>query len=84
MALQGITNCAKVVDDILLFDEDFQMHVRRIHQMLARCREHSITLNKDNFIVATSSVNFCGYTIITEGISLDANSHCHLRVPKAH
>lgn len=73
MALQGITNCAKVVDDILLFDEDFQTHIQRIHQMLTRCREHGITLNRDKFIVAAPSVNFCGYTISTEGISADAN-----------
>jgi len=58
MALQGITNCVKVVDDILLFDEDFPTHLRRIHQMLTRCREYGITLNRDKFVVAAPSVNF--------------------------
>ena len=28
MALQGMENCAKVVDDILLFDSDFNTHIR--------------------------------------------------------
>ena len=71
MALQGITNCVKVVDDILLFDEDLPTHLRRINQMLTRCREYGITLNRDKFVVAAPTVNFCGYSLHADGISAD-------------
>ncbi|XP_045120473.1 uncharacterized protein LOC123509916 [Portunus trituberculatus] len=41
----------------------------RIHQMLSRCREHGITLNKDKFSVAEPQVRFCGYNLSPSGIS---------------
>lgn len=71
MALQGVTNCVKVVDDILLFDDDLPTHIHRIHQMLTRCRTYGITLNKDKFVVAAPTVSFCGYQISADGISAD-------------
>lgn len=71
MALQGVANCSKVVDDILLFDKDLPTHIGRINQMLTRCRTHGITLNKEKFVVAAPSVNVCGYQISEKGISAD-------------
>ncbi|XP_066940974.1 uncharacterized protein [Macrobrachium rosenbergii] len=71
MALQGVKNCVKVVNDILLHDEDYQSHLYHIHEMLTRCRKFGITLNKDKFVVAAPTVNFCGYTLSGEGISAD-------------
>ncbi|XP_050705813.1 uncharacterized protein LOC126991118 [Eriocheir sinensis] len=69
MALQGMENCVKVVNDILLFDDDLPKHVQRIRQRLIRCREHGITLNKDKFAVAEPRVRFCGYDLSATGIS---------------
>ncbi|ROT69912.1 hypothetical protein C7M84_011870 [Penaeus vannamei] len=69
--LQGITNCVKVVDDILLFDNDLPTHLRRVFQMLSRSRAHGITLNKDKFMVVTTKVSFCGHDISPEGIAVD-------------
>ena len=70
-ALQGVSNCVKVVDDILLYDEDYSAHLHRINEVLTRCRTYGITLNKDKFVVAAPAVNFCGYTLSEEGISAD-------------
>ncbi|XP_066953187.1 uncharacterized protein [Macrobrachium rosenbergii] len=81
MALQGVKNCVKVVDDILLHDEDYQSHLYRIHEMLTRCRKFGITLNKDKFVVAAPTVNFCGYTLSGEGISADQEKSALLRPP---
>ncbi|KAG0725211.1 Transposon Tf2-6 polyprotein [Chionoecetes opilio] len=71
LALQGVDNCVKVVDDILLFDDDFPTHLQRIHQMPTRCRKYGITLNKDKFVVAAPSVSFCGYNLSAEGVAAD-------------
>ena len=71
MALQGLQNCVKVVDDILMYDEDYPTHLRRIYDMLARCRANGITLNREKFVVAAPRVNFCGYQLSDEGISAD-------------
>lgn len=70
-ALQGITQCVKVVDDILLYDEDFTQHLERVHAVLTRCRTHGITLNRDKFVVAASSVRFCGFHLSQAGIEAD-------------
>ncbi|XP_076067753.1 uncharacterized protein LOC143040556 [Oratosquilla oratoria] len=39
--------------------------------MLTRCHDHGITLNKEKFTVAGSSVSFCGYRLSADGISAD-------------
>ncbi|XP_076044716.1 uncharacterized protein LOC143027329 [Oratosquilla oratoria] len=78
-ALQGVANCVKVVDDVLLFDDDLPSHFRRIHHMLTRCRDHGITLNKEKFTVAAPSVGFCGYRLSADGISADEDKVSAIR-----
>lgn len=79
LALQGVRNCVKVVDDILLFDEDLLSHYQRIHELLTRCRKHCITLNREKFVVAASRVNFCGFQLSDEGIAADPGRVAALR-----
>ena len=59
----------KVVDDVLLYDADYSTHLHRIHQVLTRCHEFGITLNKNKFVVATPQVDFCGFTLSEAGIT---------------
>jgi len=77
IALQGMQRCVKVVDDILLYDDDFKTHIQQVDQMLRRCRKNGITLNRDKFVIAAPSVSFCSYTISNKGIEADQNSQCH-------
>lgn len=70
-ALQGVESCVKVVDDILLFDENYTTHLQRIYNTLIRCHQSGITLNKKKFVLAASSVDFCRYTLSGEGIAAD-------------
>jgi len=70
-ALQGVKNCVKVVDDILLYDADYTAHLSRIHQVLTRCREFGITINREKFVVAATQVDFCGFTLSEAGIAAD-------------
>ena len=71
VALQGVKQCVKVVDDILVYDEDYLTHLRRVNDILARCRAHGITLNAKKFVLAAPSVNFCGYRLSKDGIGAD-------------
>ena len=79
LALQGLQNCVKVVDDILLFDEDLQTHFQRVHEMLLRCRKNGITLNRDKFMVAVPNVTFCGYRLTKDGIAADPDKVSAIR-----
>ena len=79
MALQGIPNCVKVVDDILLSDEDLSSYLQHVHQMLTRCRQYGITLNREKFTVAAPQANFCGYVLSPDGIAADPNKVSAIR-----
>ena len=68
-ALADIPNLVKVVDDILLWDEDYDDHLLHITEVLNRCREHGITLNAEKMNLAAKSVSFCGYTISHNGMA---------------
>ncbi|QQP57351.1 Uncharacterized protein FKW44_002300 [Caligus rogercresseyi] len=67
-ALEGIGNLKKIVDDVLIDDNDMEEHLARVRRFLERCREHGITLNQDKFKLAQSSVSFAGYIVGVEGI----------------
>ena len=70
-ALSGVQQCVKVVDDILLWDEDYASHLKRVNEVLLRCRQHGITLNAEKFVLAAPKVSFCGFTLSSEGIAAD-------------
>lgn len=60
MELQGMLNCVKVVDDVLLYHKDYLTRLKRINEMLFRCRIHNITLTVEKFVVSRPAVSFCG------------------------
>ena len=65
-ALDGL-DVPKVMDDFLLADSDHKEHMRRIYDVLVRCRQHGITLNADKFFCAMPSAKFVGYVLSQEG-----------------
>jgi len=54
LALDGIKQTRKIVDDILVQDKNLNEHVPRVRMILDRCREHNITLNPKKFRFAQS------------------------------
>ena len=71
LAPQGVLQCIKVVDDILLYDEDYTKHLCRVNEVHARCRAHGITLNAEKFVLAAPKVRFCCYQLSHDGIAAD-------------
>ena len=53
----------KVVEDVLIFDNDFDAHVERVRQVLLRCNEAGITLQLQKFVFAEPEVNYCGFKV---------------------
>ena len=51
-ALKGIENIVKVVEDVLIFDNDFDAHVERVRQVFLGCNEAGITLHHKQFVFA--------------------------------
>jgi hypothetical protein len=71
MALAGLTNVQKVVDDILVHSQTFKQHIETVISVLRRCREHGITLSKKKFVFCNQQVQFAGYGVSVTGIAAD-------------
>ena len=67
MALQGVTKCVKVVDDILLFDEDLPTHIRRI-QLLSVMKHPSLS-EKGNLSTDIRLIFFSNSKTCLKGVS---------------
>ncbi|XP_047481642.1 uncharacterized protein LOC125034045 [Penaeus chinensis] len=76
IALDGVQQCVKVVEDVLLWDEDYASHLKRVREVLMRCRAHGITVNAVKFVLAAPEVSFCGYTLSGNGIAAEEEKVC--------
>ena len=70
-AFAGMENVVKVVEDVLIFDADFNTHVERVKSAIRRCSEHGITIHPKKFIFAQPSVSYCGYKVSRHGYTVD-------------
>ena len=70
-ALQSSESTVKVVDDVLVYEEDYQTHLNNVWKVLSKCREYGITLNPEKFKFAKDEVDYCGYHLSSEGFTPD-------------
>jgi hypothetical protein len=71
IAIAGINNVQKVVDDILVHNNSFTQHVETVIAVLHRCRENGITLSKKKFTFCQPQVKYAGYFVTSSGIHAD-------------
>ena len=69
--LQGISNVGKVVDDIVVYDNDMSAHIDRVRMILQKCRENQVTLSKSKFIFGRPEATYCGYILSQDGWRVD-------------
>ena len=62
-ALAGVQGVQKVVEDIIIFSGDLPTHIDTVRQVLRRCADHGITLNKKKFIFPTPEATYCGFKV---------------------
>lgn len=55
-ALKGIPNVEKIVEDMIIFNSDLNTHIKQVNDVIRRCKELGITLNKKKFIYAQPEV----------------------------
>ena len=70
-ALEGVKDCTKVVDDLLVRSETYEEHLERVREILLRLRRHRIPVNRKKFVFATPTAHFWGYNISKDGVSVD-------------
>ena len=66
-AFQGLSDFRRIVDDILIFDEDPTSHVNHVRQFLQRCEDRGISLGRDKFQFCQTEVDFAGFHLSQDG-----------------
>ena len=70
VAIAGIPDCNKIVDDILTWSSLLVKIFISIRSLLNRCREHNICISLEKLEVGTK-MRFAGYIVSADGISPD-------------
>ena len=71
IALAGISNVTKVVDDILVATSSFRENVVKVLEVLNRCRLHKITLHPRKLLFGRKSLGFVGFLLSEDGVQSD-------------
>lgn len=66
-ALNGIQGIRKIVDEVVVFDQDEAQHLEHVRAILHHCVEKGISLNQDKFKFCQSQAHFAGLTLTSEG-----------------
>ncbi len=69
-AIEGIENVKKIVEDIIIYDKDFDTHIARVREVVKRCQEYGITLCRKKAHIAESQVEWCGYLLSEHGYTI--------------
>ena len=81
-AFQGLSGIRRVVDDVLIFDKDKTEHEKHVREVLQRCRDKGISLNKEKFLYAEKEVLFAGFHVSSDGYRIsDAVTGAIARFP---
>ena len=64
-ALREIQGIQKIVDDVVVYDQDEAQHVEHVREILRRCKEKGISLNRNKFRFCQSQAHFAGLTLAT-------------------
>ena len=67
-ALNGLEGVMKLIDDILIYAENYEQLFQRAEAVLQRCTEHNITLSRKKIEIG-SKVTFAGFDVSARGHS---------------
>ena len=65
-----VQNFRKIVDDVVVFDQDEKKHVEHVREILRLCQEKGISLNREKFKFCQPKAHFAGLTLTPEGYSV--------------
>ena len=70
-AFIGLLGFRRVVDDVVIYDQNKAEHVSHVRKFLQRCAEKNITLNRSKWIFAQTTVDFAGFILSPKGYQID-------------
>ena len=66
--LEGIENVEKYIDDIAIFSNDWNEHVRTLNNVFKRLQENGFSINPKKCEWAVQETDFLGYYLTPNGI----------------
>jgi hypothetical protein len=72
-ALVGLVDicCVVYLDDILVYSDTREQHVRDLREVLERLRKFALYTSFKKYKFFTDTVEFLGYTVSVAGVSMD-------------
>ena len=69
-ALAGMQNFRKIVDNVIIFDSNQQEHIVHVRELLRRCQEKEISLNREKFKFCQMTALFAGFILTPGGYTI--------------
>ena len=69
--LRDIEGVKVIVDDLVVWGEDVEQHDLRLTQVLDRCRERNLKLNREKCHFRVSEVHYVGHMLSADGVKPD-------------
>ena len=60
---EGMTNCACYIDDVCLFNNDWESHCKNLKEILTRLRSAGLTVNLPKCEFGKAQITYLGYTV---------------------
>ena len=85
-AFSGLSGYRRVVDDVVIYDDNPTHHADHVRQFLQRCNDKKITFNSEKWSFSQSSVTFAGFILsrdwyqISPSITRGVHTKCVFRI----
>ena len=70
-AFVGLPGFRRVVNDVVIYDQDRAQYGSHVRQFLQRCTERNITLNLSKWKFAQTTVDFAGFILSPKGYQIN-------------
>jgi hypothetical protein len=68
--MTGVKGSIRYIDDVLLHSRDHEQHLKSLEEVLWRLQKYGLKLNVDKTIIGTRTVQYLGYTLSGQGVTL--------------
>ena len=68
---QDIEGVEVIVDDLVVWGENVEQHDERLRQVLDRCRERNLKLNREKCHFRVSEIHYMGHVLSADGVKPD-------------
>jgi hypothetical protein len=77
--MQGILGVLTYIDDVLVHNKGHEEHLRTVEEVLLRLRKYGLKLNADKSIFGATTVQYLGYSINEDGVTLSTDKMAAIR-----